>query len=176
MGDTGFALLVALTAALAALFLVLLGAVILRHYCWRRRDDVSTPTRRGFVLFDVCFADNIRQRRAARPPPPPSSMERSRGRRSARGAGEGRDHAPGGGEAAAADDDQVEPDEFEIARWKKIFGGPNRSLSTIDEGTEKGGTTPITTPAFCTPPGSPDRRDDARVLDMEAIAVQLRQA
>lgn len=167
MGDTGFALLVALLAALAALFLVLLGAVILRHYCWRRRDAVS-PARRGFVLFDVCFADD----RAVRPPP--SSVERSRGARRSAGAGEGREHAPGGGEAAA-DDYQVEPDEFEIARWKKIFGGPNRSLSTIDEGTEKGGTTPITTPAVCSPPASPDRRDAARALDMETIAVQLRQ-
>ncbi|CAD6235779.1 unnamed protein product [Miscanthus lutarioriparius] len=167
MGDTGFALLVALLASLAALLLVLLGAVILRHCCWRRRDAVS-HARRGFVLFDVCFADD-RQRRAVRPPPS-SSMERGRGWRSA-GAGEGREHPPGcGGEAAAADD-QVEPDEFEIARWKKIFGGPNRSLSTIDEGTEEGGTTP----SFCTPPGSPDRRD-ARALDMETVAVQLRQA
>ncbi|XP_066315452.1 uncharacterized protein [Miscanthus floridulus] len=169
MGDAGFALLIALTAALAALFLVLLGAVVVRHCCWRRRDDVS-PTRRGFVLFDVCFAED-RQRGAVRPPS--SSMERSRGRRST-GAREGRDHAPGGVEAAAADE-QVEPDEFEIARWKKIFGGPNRSLSTIDEGTEKGGTTPITTPSFCTPPESPDRLD-ARALDMETVAVQLRQA
>jgi len=170
MGDTGFALLVALLAALAALFLVLLGAVILRHYCWRRRDAVSPTTRRGFVLFDVCFADD-RQRRAVRPPPS-LSMDWSRGRRSAGAAGEGRDHAPGGGGEAAAADGQVEPDEFEIARWKKIFGGPNRSLSTIDEGTEKGGTTP----AFCSPPASPDRRDTGRTLDMETIAVQLRQA
>ncbi|XP_066310327.1 uncharacterized protein [Miscanthus floridulus] len=173
MGETGFALLVALLASLAALFLVLLGAVILRHCCWRRRDAVS-HARRGFVLFDVCFADD-RQRRAVRPPPS-SSMERGRGWRSAgAGEGEGREHPTGGGGEAAAADDQVEPDEFEIARWKKIFWGPNRSLSTIDEGTEKGGTTPITTPSFCTPPGSPDRRD-ARALDMETVAVRLRQA
>jgi hypothetical protein len=33
MEDAGFALLVALAAALAALFLVLLGAAVLRHYC-----------------------------------------------------------------------------------------------------------------------------------------------
>lgn len=171
MGDAGFALLVALAAALAALFLVLLGAAVLRHYCWRRRvDAVAPPPRRGFVLFDVCFADDTQQRHAVRPPP--SSVERGRARRAA---GEGRvEHAPGG-EAAADDDPVVEPDELEIARWRKIFRGPNRSMSTIDEGTEKDGTTP----AFSTPSASPDRRDaraPALALGMETVAVQLRQA
>ncbi|ONM36220.1 hypothetical protein ZEAMMB73_Zm00001d042751 [Zea mays] len=170
MGDAGFALLVALAAALAALFLVLLGAAVLRHYCWRRRLDAVAPPRRGFVLFDVCFADDRQQRHAVRPPPP--SVERGWARRAA---GEGRvEHAPGGGGEAAADDDPVvEPDELEIARWRKIFRGPNRSMSTIDEGTEKDGTTP----AFSTPSASPDRRDArAPALGMETVAVQLRQA
>lgn len=174
MEDAGFALLVALAAALGALFLVLLGAAVLRHYCWRRRlDAVAAPPRRGFVLFDVCFADDRQQRHAVRPPPP-SSVERGRARRAA---GEGRvEHAPGGGGEAAADDDPVvEPDELEIARWRKMFRGPNRSMSTIDEGTEKDGTTP----AFSTPSASPDRRDaraPALALGMETVAVQLRQA
>ena len=80
----------------------------------------------------------------------------------------------GGGEAAADDDQVVEPDELEIARWRKIFRGPNRSMSTIDEGTEKDDTTP----AFSTPSASPDRRDaraPALALGMETVAVQLRQ-
>ncbi|WVZ68067.1 hypothetical protein U9M48_017057 [Paspalum notatum var. saurae] len=155
MGSAGLALAVAFTAALASLFLALLAAVILRH-CWWRRDAAG-----GFVLFDVCFHDDTR-RRAVRPP---LSMERSRGRC---------EQAPGGERASAAPADEQEPDEGEIARWKKIFGGPNRSLSTIDEGTEKGGTTPITTPAFCTPPASPDRRDArSRALDMATIAARL---
>jgi hypothetical protein len=78
----------------------------------------------------------------------------------------------GGGEAAADDDQVVEPDELEIARWRKIFRGPNRSMSTIDEGTEKDDTTP----AFSTPSASPDRRDArALALGMETVTVQLRQ-
>ncbi|KAJ1254317.1 hypothetical protein BS78_03G346400 [Paspalum vaginatum] len=159
MGSAGLALAVAFTAALASLFLALLAAVILRH-CWWRRDAG------GFVLFDVCFHDDTRRPHAMRPP---RSTERSRAQRP----GREREQAPGG-DAAAAPADEQEPDECEIARWKKIFGGANRSLSTIDEGTEKGGTTPITTPAFCTPPASPDRRDArARALDMATIAAQL---
>ncbi|OEL30693.1 hypothetical protein BAE44_0008290 [Dichanthelium oligosanthes] len=157
--DAGTALAVAFTVALASLFFLLLGAVILRH-CWWRRDAVpSSSTRGGFVLFDVCFAHD-RPRRAVRPP----SMERSRRRVP-------REH--GDSEAAARAADEEEPDECEIALWKKIFGGPNRSLSTIEEGTEKGGTTAATTPAFCTPPASPDRREArARALEMASIAAQ----
>ncbi|KAF8775231.1 hypothetical protein HU200_004632 [Digitaria exilis] len=158
-GDGGFALAVAFVATLAFLFFLLLGAIIVRH-CWRRRGDaVPASTRRGFVLFDVCFQDNTR-RGAVRPP---LSMERSRRR------------APpehGDSEAAAAAEDQ-EPDECEITRWRKIFGGPTRSLSTIEEGTEKGGTTAATTPAFCTPPASPDRRE-ARALDVAYIAAKVK--
>ncbi|CAL4960301.1 unnamed protein product [Urochloa decumbens] len=159
--DSGMALAVAFTAALASLFFLLLGAVILRHCSWGR-DAVPAPasTRGGFVLFDVCFPEDRQPRRAARPP---SSLERSRRRAP-------REH--GDSEAAAAVD--LEPDESEIARWKKIFGA-NRSLSTIDEGTEKGSTTAATTPAFCTPPASPDRRRaEARALDMASIAAQLK--
>ncbi|KAL6840105.1 hypothetical protein ACP4OV_029915 [Aristida adscensionis] len=150
MGDAGTAVAVAFTAALAVLFVVLLGAVL--HRLWRRRREPAASSSRGFVLFDVCFQDDMRQRRAVRP-----SMERERARW---------EHAPGEGP-----DEQAEPDECEIARWKKMFGGPARSLSTIDEGTEKG--TPITTPAFCSPPASPDRRD-ARALEMGTIAVQVK--
>lgn len=148
------AVAVAFAAALVSLFLALLAAVIVRH-CLPRRDAG------GFVLFDVCFHDD-RQRRGATARPPPS-LERIRARRDRE-----REHAPGVEGAA----DEEEPDEREIARWKKIFGGPDRSLSTIDEGTEKGGTTPITTPAFCTPPASPDRRE-TRALDVAAIAARL---
>ena len=154
------ALVIAFVAALASLFVVLLGLVLLRHW-WQRRGAVPASTRGGFVLFDVCLSDDRRQPRAARPP---SSVERSRWR------------APrerGDSEAAAAV--EAEPDECEIARWKKIFGGPARCLSTIDEGTEKGGTTAATTPAFCTPPASPDRREArARPLDMASVAAQLK--
>ncbi|RCV28265.1 hypothetical protein SEVIR_5G397000v4 [Setaria viridis] len=161
-GGGGFALAVAFTAALASLFFLLLGAVILRHCWWRRNGAVPASTRGGFVLFDVCFTED-RPRRAARPPP---SMERSR-RRVPR-------EINGDGEAAAAAADEQEPDEWEIARWKKIFGGPTRCLSTIDEGTEKGSTTAATTPAFCTPPASPDRRRaEARALDMASVAAQV---
>ncbi|CAO2182242.1 unnamed protein product [Urochloa humidicola] len=157
--DGGMVLAVAFTAALASLFFLLLGALILRHCWWGRDDAVPASTRGGFVLFDVCLPEDRQPRRAVRPP----SLERSRRRAP-------REH--GDSEAAAADD--LEPDEGEIARWKKIFGPPNRSLSTIDEGTEKGGTTAATTPAFCTPPASPDRRRaEARALDMASIAAQV---
>ncbi|PVH37757.1 hypothetical protein PAHAL_5G079700 [Panicum hallii] len=151
---------IAFVAAMASLLLVLLGLILFRHW-WRRRCAVPASTRGGFVLFDVCLPDDRRQPRAARPP----SMERGRWR------------APrerGDIEAAAAAD-EAEPDESEIARWKKIFGAPARSLSTIDEGTEKGGTTAATTPAFCTPPASPDCREArARPLDMASVAAQLK--
>jgi hypothetical protein len=165
MGDTGgggvgFALAVAFAAALAALFFVLLGVILFRH-CWRRRGAAST--RSGFVLFDVCFPEE--RPRRGRPSRLPPSLERSR-RRVPR-------EINGDGEAAAVEDEQ-EPDECEIARWKKIFGPPARSLSTIDEGTEKGGTTGATTPAFCTPPASPDRRRaEARALDMAYVAAKV---
>ncbi|CAO1944312.1 unnamed protein product [Urochloa humidicola] len=162
MGDDGFAVSVAFAAALASLFFLLLGAILFRHW-WRRRDAApASATRGGFVLFDVCFPEDRQPRRAVSVRPP--SLERSRRRGL-------REH--GDGEAAAAED--LEPDECEIARWKKIFGGPNRSLSTIDEASEKGGTTAATTPAFCTPPASPDRRRaEARALDMASIAAQVK--
>ena len=110
------ALGIAFAAALASLFVVLLGLVLLRHW-WQRRGAVPASNRGGFVLFDVCLPDDRRLRRAARTP----SVERSRWR------------APresGDSEAAAAV--EAEPDECEIARWKKIFGGPARCLSTIE--------------------------------------------
>ncbi|XP_062207559.1 uncharacterized protein LOC133909239 [Phragmites australis] len=149
MGGAGMALAVAFTAALAVLFFVLLAVLLYRHW-WRRREAEAST--RGFVLFDVCFHED-RLRRAVRP-----SMDRNRRR------------APREQSSGEVADDQ-EPDQYELARWKKMFGGPTRSLSTIDEVTEKD-MTPIATPAFCTPPASPDRRD-ARALDMASIAVQV---
>ncbi|KAL6616428.1 hypothetical protein ACP70R_038698 [Stipagrostis hirtigluma subsp. patula] len=156
MGDAGTAVAVAFTAALGVMFFLLLAALLYR--LWRRRREAAASGRGGFVLFDVCFQDD-RQRCAARP-----SMDMQN--RAARWAGQ-EEHASG--EAA---DDQ-EPDECELARWKKMFRAPTRSLSTIDEGTEKG-TTPITTPAFCTPPASPDHRRDARALEVATFAVQVK--
>ena len=154
------ALVIAFVAALASLFVVLLGLILFRHW-WLRRGAVPASNRGGFVLFDVCLPDDRRLRRAARTP----SVERSRWR----------ERGDSGGEAAAAADEAAEPGEGEIARWKKIFGGPARCLSTIDEGTEKGGTTAATTPAFCTPLASPDRREArARPLDMASVAAQLK--
>ncbi|GJM92467.1 hypothetical protein PR202_ga08943 [Eleusine coracana subsp. coracana] len=156
MSDAGMALAVAFTAALATLSLVLLAVLVVRYW-WRRRDGGAASSRGSFVLFDVCFQDD-RRHHAARP----LSMERIRRQESL-------EHSP---REAAAGDDQ-EPDESELARWKRMFRATTRSLSTIDEGTEKG-TTPVTTPAFCSPPGSPDRRARARSLDMASIAVQVK--
>lgn len=133
-------LAVALTGGVFVVLLVLLAVVLVRRW-WRRREAVASS--RGFVLFGVCFQDE-NQSGVVRP-----SLERNRR------------WAPRGGEAA----DDHEPDACELERWKKMFGGPTRSLSTIDEGTEKG-TTPITTPA-----ASPDRRD-ARSLQMATSALR----
>ncbi|GJN17074.1 hypothetical protein PR202_gb04113 [Eleusine coracana subsp. coracana] len=158
MSDAGMALAVAFTAALATLSLVLLAVLIVRYW-WRRRDGGAASSRGGFVLFDVCFQDD-RRRQAARP----LSMARTWRQESL-------EHSP---REEAPGDDHHEPDESELSRWKRMFRSTTRSLSTIDEGTEKG-TTPVTTPAFCTPPGSPDRRDArARALDMASIAVQVK--
>jgi hypothetical protein len=131
--DAGLVLAAALTGGLFVVLLVLLAVVLVRRR-WLDREATASGGR--FVLFGICFQDDI-QRRFDR-----TSLDRSR-RRAARG-----------GEEA---DDQ-EPDEGELERWKKMFGGPNRCLSTIEEGTEKG-TPSVATPAFCTPPASPDRRD-----------------
>ena len=132
MDDAGMVLAAALTGGLFVVLLILLAVVLVRRR-WRDREAVSSGGR--FVLFGVCFQDDT-QRRFGR-----TSLDRSR-RRAARG-----------GEEA----DDREPDEGELERWKKMFGGPNRCLSTIEEGTEKGASS-VTTPAFCTPPASPDRR------------------
>jgi hypothetical protein len=156
MVDTGMALAVAFSAALAVLSIVLLTVIIDWHW-WRRRDGVASSCRGGFILFDVCFRDDM-QRQSTRP----SSMGRSRRQ----------DTEEDSPREAPVDDH--EPDESELARWKNMFRATTRSLSTIYEATEKG-TTPITTPAFSTPPASPDRRDArARALDMASIAVQVK--
>uniref|UniRef100_A0ACD5WKD9 Uncharacterized protein n=1 Tax=Avena sativa TaxID=4498 RepID=A0ACD5WKD9_AVESA len=132
--DTGMVVAAALTGGLFVALLLLLVVVLVRRR-WQEREAVASGGR--FVLFGVCFQDDIRRR---------TSLERSRQR------------AARGGEEA---DDQ-EPDEGELERWKKLFGGPNRCLSTIEEGTEMGMSS-VTTPAFCSPPASPDRTD-ARTL------------
>ncbi|KAL5221273.1 hypothetical protein ABZP36_025986 [Zizania latifolia] len=147
--DAGMVLGIALTGGVFVALLCLLAVVFVRRW-WRRREAAASS--RGFVLFGVCFQDKQGQQcRVVR-----TSMERDRWR-------------PSSGEA---EDDQ-EPSQCELERWKKMFGGPARSLSTIDEGTEKG-TTPITTPAFCTPASSPDRRDAAghSRIQMTSITVQ----
>jgi hypothetical protein len=133
--DTGLVLAAALTGGLFMVLLVLLAVVLVRRR-WRDRDAVASGGR--FVLFGVCFHDDIERR---------MSLDRTR-RRAARGGEEAEDQ---------------EPDEGELERWKKMFGGPNRCLSTIEEGTEKG--TPAATPAFCTPPASPERRDARSVQE-----------
>ncbi|KAF0919271.1 hypothetical protein E2562_029035 [Oryza meyeriana var. granulata] len=148
--DARMVLALALTGGVFVALLSLLVVVLVRRW-WRRREAVASS--RGFVLFGICFNDKQSQQcRVVRP-----SMERNRRWPS-------RERHP-----SEAEDDQ-EPDQCELERWKRMFGGPARSLSTIDEETEKG-TTPITTPAFCSPATSPDRRD-ARPLQMTSIAVQ----
>ncbi|KAG8078568.1 hypothetical protein GUJ93_ZPchr0007g4169 [Zizania palustris] len=148
--DAGMVLGVALTGGVFVALLCLLAVVVVRRW-WRRREAAASS--RGFVLFGVCFQDKQGQQcRVVR-----SSMERDHRRRPS---------------SVEAEDDQQEPSQCELERWKKMFGGPARSLSTIDEGTEKG-TTPITTPAFCTPASSPDRRDAGHSrLQMTSITVQ----
>ncbi|KAM0926755.1 hypothetical protein ACQ4PT_003331 [Festuca glaucescens] len=138
--DTDLVLAAALTGALFMVLLVLLAVVLVRRR-WRDHNAVASGGR--FVLFGVCFQDDVERR---------MSLDRSR-RRAARG-----------GEEA---DDQ-EPDEGELERWKKMFGGPNRCLSTIEEGTEEG-TPAVTTPAFCTPPASPERRDARTVHEADIL-------
>ncbi|XP_006645067.1 uncharacterized protein LOC102703079 [Oryza brachyantha] len=143
--DTRMVLALAVTCGVFVALLSLLVVVLLRRW-WRRREAVASS--RGFVLFGICFNDKQNQQlRVVRP-----SMERNR-----RWPSRERHPSETGGDQ--------EPDQCELERWKRMFGGPARSLSTIDEGTEKG-TTPITTPAT-----SPDRRD-ARSLQMTSVAVQ----
>lgn len=137
MADAGgLELAAVLTGGFFVVLLVLLAVVLVRRW-WRGREAAASG--RGFVLFGVCFPEDRSQQRS-----------RTYRRRASRGV-----------EASAGDDE--EPGESELARWKKLFGGPARCLSTIEEGTEKG-TPAATTPAFCSPPPSPDRRDGRTTL------------
>ncbi|KAI5003634.1 hypothetical protein ZWY2020_030794 [Hordeum vulgare] len=131
--DDGLVLAAALTGGIFVVLLVLLVVVLVRRR-WLDREGAASG--RGFVLFGVCCQDG-NQGRFVRT----SSLARSR-QRAARGGEE-------------ADD---EPDEGELERWKKMFGGPTRCLSTIEEATEKG-TSTVASPAFFSPAASPDRRD-----------------
>uniref|UniRef100_A0A0D9V847 Uncharacterized protein n=1 Tax=Leersia perrieri TaxID=77586 RepID=A0A0D9V847_9ORYZ len=147
--DARMVLALAITGGVFVALLSLLVVVLVRRW-WQRREAFASS--RGFVLFGICFNDKESQQlRVVRP-----SMERTTRRWPSR------ERHP-----RVAEDDQ-EPDQCELERWKRMFGGPARSLSTIDEGTEKG-TTPITTPALCSPTTSPDRRD---ARSMTSISVQ----